>query len=317
MVKAPQLTTDVKATIVDSKPKSSSVLAAEAKLREFYAKAQVELENKLPEADRKDSNKQAYCAEYAGGICTYMCERQRVTAARYGYMKNQPELNEKMRAVLMDWMCAVCEKFNLLHETLFLATNLVDRYLEQEKVSKAKLQLVGVAALVIASKYEEIYPPEIRDFIHLTERTVSKDEVIKMEGQILKRLKFELSGPSILRFLERFNKLLGGSEQMLCLGMYFAELQLLDYNMLKHMPSMIAAASVYLANKVAKGSAPVWGEYIRSQSGLSEEDVKTCAKELLEVVKTEEKAGTQATKKRFGQKKLMEVAKMRIEGVSL
>lgn len=299
------------------KPKSSSALAAEAKLKEFYAKAHIELENKLCEADRKDINKLQYCAEYASGICTYMCERQKVTAPKFGYMKAQSELNEKMRAVLVDWMIAVCDKFNLLHETLFMATNMLDRFLDLEKISKSKLQTVGVAAMVIASKYEEIYPPELKDFIHVTEKSVSKSEVINMENQILKRLKFELSAPSILRFIERFSKLTSCSEYVQSLALYFAELLLLDYNMLRFLPSLIASACVYLAIKATKGCAPAWTDTIRSQSEHSEEEVKNCAKELLESLKNHEKAGTQATKKRFSSKKNNEVSKIKFEGISL
>ena len=308
---------EAKPPVQESKPKCPAVLAAELKLKEFYAKAQIDLESKLSDADRKDINKLAYCAEYAGGICTYMCERQKVTAARCGYMKNQPEINEKMRTVLIDWMCAVSEKFNLLHETLFLAANIVDRFLELEKVTKSKLQLVGVAALVIASKYEEIYPPEVKDFIHVTERAVTKEEVLKMEGLILRKIRFELSGPSILRFIERFEKITSTSEQVHSLALYFAELQLLDYNMLNHLPSLIAAACVYLANKVVRSVTPTWPDYAKTQSGHTDEEVKTCAKELLESIKVQEKAATQATKKRFSSRKYLEASKTRIDSVML
>ena len=267
----------------------------------------------MNEPDRKDLNKLYHCAEYATGIYTYLRERERVTAAKYGYMKNQPELNEKMRAVLMDWICAVSEKFTLLQETTFLTANLIDRFLECEKITKGKLQLVGVAALVIASKYEEIYPPDIKDFIHVTEKTVSKDEILKMESQILNKLKYELSGPSILRFIERYSKLVSTPpDQLFNLALYFGELQLIDYNLLKHPPSLVAAGSVYLAQRILKGSS-TWPEIVKSQSGHNEEEVKQCAKDILSMLQAQDKAGFQATKKKFSQKKYMEVAKSKID----
>ena len=68
----------------------------------------------------------------------------------------------QMRAILVDWLVEVHMKFNLVSETLYLCINVIDRYCEIVNVPRAKLQLVGVTALLIACKYEEIYPPEVR-----------------------------------------------------------------------------------------------------------------------------------------------------------
>ena len=47
-------------------------------------------------------------------------------------------------------------------ETLYLTINLIDRFLEAKQVTRKHLQLVGVTAMLIASKYEEIWAPEVR-----------------------------------------------------------------------------------------------------------------------------------------------------------
>ena len=83
-----------------------------------------------------------------------------------------------MRAILIDWLVEVHLKFKLLQETLFLTINIIDRFLERVTLSKSKLQLLGVTALFIASKYEEIYPPELKDFIYITDRAYSKEELL-------------------------------------------------------------------------------------------------------------------------------------------
>jgi len=86
-------------------------------------------------------------------------------------MKNkQNDINEKMRSILVDWLVEVHVKFKLLPETLFLTVNLIDRYLEAKKVLRQKLQLVGVTSMLIASKYEEIYAPEVKDFVYITDK---------------------------------------------------------------------------------------------------------------------------------------------------
>lgn len=89
-------------------------------------------------------------------------------------MKQQNDINEKMRAILIDWLIEVHLKFKLLPETLFLTINLIDRYLQKEVVKRNKLQLIGVTAMLIASKYEEIYAPEVRDFVYITDKAYNK-----------------------------------------------------------------------------------------------------------------------------------------------
>lgn len=81
------------------------------------------------------------------------------------YMHTQPEINEKMRSILIDWLVEVHVKFDLSPETLYLTINLIDRFLSLKTVPRRELQLLGVSALLIASKYEEIWPPQV--FTHL------------------------------------------------------------------------------------------------------------------------------------------------------
>lgn len=70
--------------------------------------------------------------------------------ANPNYMTNQPDLNEKMRRILVDWLLKVHTKFKLMPETLFLTVNIIDRYLSHEIVTRKELQLVGVTAMHIA-----------------------------------------------------------------------------------------------------------------------------------------------------------------------
>ena len=93
-------------------------------------------------------------------------------------MQQQQDINEKMRAILVDWIIEVHLKFKLLPETLFITVSLIDRYLEIEQIKRTNLQLVGVTAMLIASKYEEIYAPEVRDFVYITDNAYTKEEIL-------------------------------------------------------------------------------------------------------------------------------------------
>jgi len=79
-----------------------------------------------------------------------------------------------MRAILMDWIVDVHLRFKLLPETLYLSVNIIDRYLAQQLIQREFLQLVGITALLIASKIEEIYPPRLKDFVEITDNTYTK-----------------------------------------------------------------------------------------------------------------------------------------------
>jgi len=90
-----------------------------------------------------------------------------------------------VRAILVDWLINVHAKFKLLPETLFLTVNLIDRYFSMFDVKKSEVQLVGITALLIATKYEEIYPPMVKDFIYLTDNTFTRAQILTMEKSIL------------------------------------------------------------------------------------------------------------------------------------
>ena len=115
-----------------------------------------------------------------------------VNAATYGYMDNQEDINEKMRAILIDWLIEVHLKFKLLPETLYLTINLLDRYLSLEQVTRQKLQLLGVTSMLIACKYEEIYPPIVKDFVYITDNAYTKEEILVMERRVLEKVDFNL-----------------------------------------------------------------------------------------------------------------------------
>lgn len=92
-------------------------------------------------------------------------------------MHKQPDITNTMRSILVDWLVEVAEEFRLDPQTFFLAVSYADRYLSCVSVMRAKLQLVGTATMYLASKFEEIYPPEIGEFAYITDDTYTKKQV--------------------------------------------------------------------------------------------------------------------------------------------
>ena len=162
-------------------------------------------------------------------------------------MQDQPELNGMMRSILIDWIVEVRLKFRLVPETLYLAINIIDRYLELEQVQRKRLQLVGVTALLIACKYEEIYPPEVKDCVYITDRAYDRDDVLEMESHIVKVLKFRMTVPTGYPFLRRFLHVCNATRSAKCLANFYMERMLQEYSSLKYPPSLVAATAVALA----------------------------------------------------------------------
>lgn len=175
-------------------------------------------------------------------------------------MFQQKKIQEKHREKLIDWLFYVCSKFRLLDETVFLTINLFDRYLSlQEEVPIEMLQIVGISCLFIAGKYQEIYPPELRDYVHISGYNFQKEPILKMECEILKKLKFDILSVNPLVLHERLWFVQAASSKDLTslkytknyqLGVFLLKLSLLNYKMLKYSPNVLASSANFLARKI-------------------------------------------------------------------
>ncbi|GJX05862.1 G2/mitotic-specific cyclin S13-7-like protein [Tanacetum coccineum] len=197
----------------------------------------------------------------------------------HDYMHSQPEINDKMRAILIDWLIEVHNKFELTNETLYLTINIVDRFLAAETVARRELQCVGMSAMLIASKYEEIWAPEVNDFVQISDRAYEHRHVLVMEKRILGRLEWNITVPTPYVFLARFIKASNtpmdtAMEQMVY---FYAELAMMNYEVIRFCPSMVAAAAVYAARSTLN-KTQVWHETLEMHTGYSEKQVMECAK---------------------------------------
>ena len=152
-------------------------------------------------------------------------------------------------------------QFKLKVESLFLTVNLIDRYLEKMQVTKESLQLVGVSAMLIACKYEEIWPPLIKDYIHISDNAYNKEQIISMEASMLMELDFNINFVSSNTFLERFVQISNTDKITADLAQYMIEIALLDYSSIHIRPSYLAMSALYLAKKIMKCPEP-WNNHI-------------------------------------------------------
>lgn len=198
--------------------------------------------------DINDSGNPILVSEYVNDIYDYLNNLEDTYAIRENFLDGHKQINHKMRTILVDWINEVHYQFKLEIDTYLMTVSIIDRYLQLvPETLKKELQLVGVTAMFIASKYEELYPPEIGDFAYITDDTYKKKQILDMEKQILKVLGFHLGKPLPTHFLRRFSKAAKSTDKNHRVAKYLIELSSVDYTTAHYKPSEIAAAALYIS----------------------------------------------------------------------
>ncbi|KAF5808961.1 putative cyclin domain-containing protein [Helianthus annuus] len=251
------------------------------------------------------------CEAYVSDIYEYLrnmeMEVKRRPKADY-IEKVQKDVTVNMRGVLVDWLVEVAEEYKLLPDTLYLTISYIDRFLSANVLNRQRLQLLGVSSMLIASKYEEISPPHTEDFCYITDNTYTKQEVVKMEADVLKTLKFEMGNPTVRTFLRRCTRVVQEDYdtpnlQLEFLSYYLSELSLLDYSCIKFLPSMIAASVTFLSRFILDPNSHPWNLALQQQSGYKPSDLKECVQILHDLQSSRRAANLVAIREKYNQHK--------------
>ena len=232
----------------------------------------------------------------------------------YNYMKKQTEINEQMRSILVDWIIDIHCKFGFTDETLFMTILSIDRYLSVRKISRSKLQLLGVAALMISCKHEEIDLPKADDFIYITDNAYTRNEIFKMENDILHLFKFCLLYPSPIKFYEMLSINFKFSKKQFFMGKYLMESFLIDIKNIKYKSSIISCACTYIVMKFFKMNNyhdsydKKW--YLIDETNNIEHSVKECAKDICLFVDNIHKSNYLSTQKKYSKPEYEKVAQL-------
>ncbi|GJS76844.1 G2/mitotic-specific cyclin S13-7-like protein [Tanacetum coccineum] len=194
--------------------------------------------------DEVDKNNELAQVEYVEEIYLFY-KISEIKGCLRDYMDFQHDINARMRAILLDWLIQVHDKYGLMPETLYLTINIVDRYLSVTTTSRTELQLVGISALLLSSKYEEIWPLAVNDMITISDSAYSREQILAMEKAILSRLDGEYGVLTI-----------------------------------RNNPSMLAASAVYAA-RCTLNKTPAWSETLQHYTGYTEDQLGDCAKSLV------------------------------------
>ncbi|XP_068626558.1 G2/mitotic-specific cyclin-B [Battus philenor] len=265
----------------------------------------------IEDIDAGDNNSPLLMSIYIKDIYRYLTELEEKYPIEFDHLRKQTVITGKMRATLLDWLVEVHCQFSLMLETFHLTVGIIDRYLQvAPNVQRNELQLIGVTAMFIASKYEEIYPPEIRDFVYVTDNAYKKADVFCCERKIMTQLGFCLARPIPLSFLRRFVKAAKGTSKNHHLAKYFVDLSLVEYTMSHYRPSELASAAICLSLHLlsTKSLKEVWTPTLKHYSGYSLEHIQPIITKLANIVINVENSKFQAVPRKYADISLAKVS---------
>ncbi|KAJ2255818.1 G2/mitotic-specific cyclin [Coemansia sp. RSA 455] len=265
----------------EAPPTVSSSSVASSSVAEFKLDVAESLRD-WDDIDAEDSDDPLMVSEYISDIIEYLRKRELVTMPNPAYMAKQKELTWDMRRELVNWIVEIHYQLRLLPETLFLAVNILDRFLCKRSIPARRLQLIGVTAVMVACKYEESVTPHISDFIYLAGNSCTAQEILTTEIAILTALDFDMSYPNPMTFLRRVSKAEGYNTPTRTVAEYLMEVCIMDHRLMQYPPSKIAAAGIYLGRRML-GSGP-WTANLRHYSGYTEDELEPLVAVILDHV---------------------------------
>merc|ERR1712059_91979 len=287
---------------------------AEEEPKEIAASLPPALPEGVTDIDAQDVENPQMCSEYAPEMYAYLRQLEKGLVIKKNFLMGCP-VNGRMRGVLLDWLVEVGQQFKLLQETLYMTVFIVDCFLQAEGLllKRNQLQLVGVTAMFLASKVEEMYPPEIYDFVYITDNAYNAGEIRIMELKILNTTGFNVTRPHPLHFLRRNSK--AGDVDVLqhSLAKYIMEVAMLEYEMAHFPPSKIAAAALFLSLRLLEPEAKlstVWTQALENYSTYKAKDLLGLVFKMAEVLANMEENKWQAVKTKYSMKKFLKVALM-------
>jgi len=230
-------------------------------------------------AFRGDTEDPQQAHEYAADMFGVFFQEEATKMPEPNYLAAQPDINAKMRGILVDWLVEVHSKYKMHNETLYLTVNIIDRYLSLRTIKRRHLQLLGVVALFIASKYEEIDPPKAAALAHITDNAYTKAEILRLECNVVAALNFEIVAVTPAHFVDRFARVNACQPGHRSFINYLLDLCLPEAHMIRHTPSQLVSAAILLSNQLL-GHAPAWSAAMAHHSRHHEVVLEPIAREM-------------------------------------
>ncbi|PKU31173.1 hypothetical protein llap_18522 [Limosa lapponica baueri] len=231
----------------------------------------------------------------------------------------QKGMNETMRYILIDWLVEVATMKDFSSLCLHMTVGCVDRYLKLRPVPRARLQLLGIACMVICTRFISKEILTIREAVWLTDNTYKYEDLVRMMGEIISALEGKIRIPTIVDYKEVLSNVVSLERRTLHLYSFICELSLLNTSLCVYSPAQLAAAALLLARILHKQAHP-WTSQLSECTGFSLEDLLPCVLSLHQkcfhddVPKDYRQVSLTAVKQRFEDERYEEIGKEKEEG---
>lgn len=181
-------------------------------------------------------------------------------------------LNDTMRYILVDWLVEVTTMKDFSSLTLHVTVNCVDRYLAVRSVPKARLQLLGIACMVICTRYVSKEILTIREAVWLTDNTYQYEDLVRMMGEVIAVLRGKIRTPTLVDYGEVLQSLVPMEQRSAHLFSYIGELSLL-YAVLSATPPAHLACAAFLLTRALHHNAPIWPSVLAEHTGFTNQEL--------------------------------------------
>ncbi|CAK6962999.1 cyclin-F [Scomber scombrus] len=181
-------------------------------------------------------------------------------------------IKDTMRYILVDWLVEVTTMKDFSSLTLHVTVGCVDRYLALRSVPKARLQLLGIACMVVCTRYISKEILTIREAVWLTDNTYKYEDLVRMMGEVVSVLEGKIRTPTLLDYGEVLLSLHPLERRTTDLFSYICELSLLYSALATPPPSKLACAALLLT-RVLHHYAPIWPSQLADYTGFSKQDL--------------------------------------------
>ncbi|XP_068435683.1 cyclin-F [Clinocottus analis] len=181
-------------------------------------------------------------------------------------------IKDTMRYILVDWLVEVTTMKDFSSLTLHVTVGCVDRYLALRSVPKARLQLLGIACMVVCTRYISKEILTIREAVWLTDNTYKYEDLVRMMGEVVSVLEGKIRSPTLLDYGEVLLSLLPLERRTSHLFSYICELSLLYSALATPPPSKLACAALLLT-RALHHYAPLWPSQLVDYTGFSKENL--------------------------------------------
>ncbi|XP_067278900.1 cyclin-F isoform X2 [Pseudorasbora parva] len=183
------------------------------------------------------------------------------------------------RYILVDWLVEVTTMKDFSSQVLHVTIGCVDRYLSLRSVAKAQLQLLGIACMVICTRYISKEILTIREAVWLTDNTYQYEDLVRMMGEVISVLDGKIRTTTVLDYGEVLLSLLPAERRSSHLFKYICELSLLCSPLTVPGPARLASA-ILLLTRALHNYVPVWPIQLEENTGFSKQDLVSCALSL-------------------------------------